>query len=113
MHPGAGENLRRARGAPVRGRGHMGGAGKYIEMDRLDKVVNLNLVSTRFNSGSKCHLRRICHPVSSICRRAHLHHSSNSNHGSSNSSSNNNRYRNYQDLSFCCRMIIQRFFESK
>ena len=41
MHPGAGENLRRARGAPVRGRGHMGGAGKYIEMDRLDKVVNM------------------------------------------------------------------------
>ena len=41
MQPGAGENLRRARGAPVRGRGHMGGAGKYIEMDRLDKVVNM------------------------------------------------------------------------
>lgn len=26
---------------PVTGRGHLGGAGKYIEMDRLDKVVNM------------------------------------------------------------------------
>jgi hypothetical protein len=29
---------------PVVSRGHLGGAGKYIEMDRLDKVVNMEEV---------------------------------------------------------------------